>query len=103
MVVLLFLDAKKRYIVLVMNYKVMPRDVKADLPELVCTILENLTLFVFFLAQLRLKQFSEFSFSVWRRVPRARSHRAPVAQLVEHRDVMREVVSSTPAGPYSGS
>ncbi|XP_044177808.1 serine/threonine-protein kinase tousled-like 2 isoform X2 [Acropora millepora] len=27
-------DAKKRYIVLVMNYKVMPRDVKADLPEL---------------------------------------------------------------------
>ena len=27
------------------------------------------------------------------------SHRAPVAQLVEHRAVMREVVSSTPAGP----
>ena len=26
-------------------------------------------------------------------------HRAPVAQLVEHRAVMREVVSSTPAGP----
>ena len=25
--------------------------------------------------------------------------RAPVAQLVEHRAVMREVVSSTPAGP----
>ena len=25
--------------------------------------------------------------------------RAPVAQLVEHRVVMREVVSSTPAGP----
>ena len=24
---------------------------------------------------------------------------APVAQLVEHRAVMREVVSSTPAGP----
>lgn len=39
LVVLLFLDAKKRYIVLVLNYKVMPRDVKADLPELVCTIL----------------------------------------------------------------
>ena len=48
LVVLLFLDAKKRYIVLVLNYKVMPRDVKADLPELVCTILENLTLLVFF-------------------------------------------------------
>ena len=30
---------------------------------------------------------------------RVRSHRAPVAQLVEHRAVMREVVSSTPAGP----
>ena len=27
------------------------------------------------------------------------SYRAPVAQLVEHRVVMREVVSSTPAGP----
>ena len=27
------------------------------------------------------------------------SHRAPVAQLVEHRAVMREVVSSTLAGP----
>ena len=26
-------------------------------------------------------------------------HGAPVAQLVEHRVVMREVVSSTPAGP----
>ena len=26
-------------------------------------------------------------------------HRAPVAQLVEHRAAMREVVSSTPAGP----
>ena len=26
-------------------------------------------------------------------------NREPVAQLVEHRDVMREVVSSTPAGP----
>ena len=26
-------------------------------------------------------------------------HRAPVAQLVEHRAVTREVVSSTPAGP----
>ena len=26
-------------------------------------------------------------------------YRAPVAQLVEHRAVMREVVSSTPAGP----
>ena len=26
-------------------------------------------------------------------------HRAPVAQLVEHRTAMREVVSSTPAGP----
>ena len=25
--------------------------------------------------------------------------RAPIAQLVEHRVVMREVVSSTPAGP----
>ena len=25
--------------------------------------------------------------------------RAPVAQLIEHRVVMREVVSSTPAGP----
>ena len=27
------------------------------------------------------------------------THRAPVAQLVEHRAVTREVVSSTPAGP----
>ena len=27
------------------------------------------------------------------------SYRAPVAQLVEHRAVTREVVSSTPAGP----
>ena len=26
-------------------------------------------------------------------------NRAPVAQLIEHRTVMREVVSSTPAGP----
>ena len=26
-------------------------------------------------------------------------HHAPMAQLVEHRAVMREVVSSTPAGP----
>ena len=26
-------------------------------------------------------------------------HRAPVAQLVEYRAAMREVVSSTPAGP----
>ena len=26
-------------------------------------------------------------------------HRAPVAQLVEHRVVTREVVSSSPAGP----
>ena len=26
-------------------------------------------------------------------------HRAPVAQLVEHRAVMQEVVSLTPAGP----
>lgn len=26
---------KKRYIVLVMNYKVVPRDIKADLTELV--------------------------------------------------------------------
>ena len=26
-------------------------------------------------------------------------NRAPVAQLVEHRAVLREVVSSTPAGP----
>ena len=26
-------------------------------------------------------------------------YRAPVAQLVEHRAVMREVASSTPAGP----
>ena len=43
MVVLLFLDAKKRYIVLVLNFKVMPRVVKADLTEMVCTILENLT------------------------------------------------------------
>jgi len=90
MVVLLFLDAKKRYIVLVMNYEVMPRDVKADLPELVCTILENLTLFLFFLPT------SGSNSSL-------KSHRAPVAQLVEHRAVMREVVRSTPAGPYSGS
>ena len=29
----------------------------------------------------------------------AQWHRAPVAQLVEHRAAMREVVSSTPAGP----
>ena len=43
-----FLDAKKRYIVLVMNYKVMPRDAKADLTELVSIILENLTLSIFF-------------------------------------------------------
>ena len=28
-----------------------------------------------------------------------RVYRAPVSQLVEHRTVMREVVSSTPAGP----
>ena len=28
-----------------------------------------------------------------------RAYRAPVAQLVEHRAVTREVVSSTPAGP----
>ena len=27
------------------------------------------------------------------------THRAPVAQMVEHGAVMREVVSSTPAGP----
>ena len=27
------------------------------------------------------------------------ANRAPMAQLVEHRDVTREVVSSTPAGP----
>ena len=27
------------------------------------------------------------------------SHRSPVAQLVEHRAVTREVVSSSPAGP----
>ena len=42
MVVLLFLDANKRYIVLILDYKVMRRVVKADLTELVCTILENL-------------------------------------------------------------
>ena len=30
------------------------------------------------------------------RLPR---YRAPVAQLVEHRDIVREVVSSTPVGP----
>ena len=29
----------------------------------------------------------------------AAGDRAPIAQLVEHRVVMREVVSSTPAGP----
>ena len=29
-------------------------------------------------------------------------NRAPVAQLVEHRAVTREVVSSTPAGPTLG-
>ena len=28
-----------------------------------------------------------------------KTHRAPVAQLVEHRAVTREVVSSSPAGP----
>ena len=28
-----------------------------------------------------------------------KGYRAPVAQLVEHRAAMREVVSSTPAGP----
>ena len=31
-------DVKKRYIVLVMNYKVVPRDTKADLIELVGTV-----------------------------------------------------------------
>ena len=30
---------------------------------------------------------------------RQQVHRAPVAQLVEYRAVVREVVSSTPAGP----
>ena len=30
-----FTDIKKRYIVLVMNYHVVPRDIKADLIELV--------------------------------------------------------------------
>ena len=30
---------------------------------------------------------------------KAQPYRAPVAQLVEHRAVTREVVSSTPAGP----
>ena len=29
-------------------------------------------------------------------------NRAPVTQLVEHRAVLREVVSSTPAGPTLG-
>lgn len=33
---------KKQYIVLVMNYKVVPRDVKADLTELVGTELSSL-------------------------------------------------------------
>lgn len=32
---ILFTDIKKRYIVLVMNYHVVPRDIKADLIELV--------------------------------------------------------------------
>ena len=30
---------------------------------------------------------------------REQAHRSPVAQLVEHRAVVREVISSTPAGP----
>ena len=30
---------------------------------------------------------------------KVRQHRAPVAQWVEHRAAMQEVVSSTPAGP----
>ena len=34
-----------------------------------------------------------------RRLVPATCHLAPVAQLVEHRAAMREVVSSTPAGP----
>jgi len=33
---------KKQYIVLVMNYKVVPRDIKADLTELVGTELSSL-------------------------------------------------------------
>ena len=33
---------KKHYIVLVMNYKVVPRDIKADLTELVGTELSSL-------------------------------------------------------------
>ena len=32
---IVFTDIKKRYIVLVMNYHVVPRDIKADLTELV--------------------------------------------------------------------
>ena len=35
----LFTDVKKRYIVLVMNYHVVPRDIKADLTELVSILL----------------------------------------------------------------
>ena len=39
--------------------------------------------------------------SLWKAltVSRLAIYRAPVAQLVEHRAVTREVVSSTPAGP----
>ena len=36
---ILFTDVKKRYIVLVMNYHVVPRDIKADLTELVSILL----------------------------------------------------------------
>ena len=32
---ILFTDIKKRYIVFAMNYHVVPRDIKADLTELV--------------------------------------------------------------------
>ena len=36
---------------------------------------------------------------VWDGCSESVSNRAPVAQLVEHRAVTREVVSSSPAGP----
>ena len=41
----------------------------------------------------------EMSQWTYHRVSQLTYHRAPVAQLVEHRAVTREVVSSSPAGP----
>ena len=44
-------------------------------------------------------EIDESKFGAKRKYKRGRPHRAPIAQLIEHRVVMRKVVSSTPAGP----